>query len=361
INNMDLGNYQEALTLYEKAISLEPKNLNYIHGKAIALKYLGNWEESKQLLEKIVKESEILTQTKVALGMMYLTEKNFEKGMPLYIKRSLDTKFSQIFKDRIYNKSIDLSDKTVLLFSDCGLGDTIMCARYLPEIVKKSKSVVLQTDKELVDILQYNFPMVKVISKSEKYNNYDTVMPIMDIMYALNSDFNSIPLSQGYIKPVKFKQKKYSELFDTKNKKVGICFRGNNKIFKNRLIPFENVRVLFNIPGITYYSFQMKKDRHNFSNLVNLKDYINDYSDTCSLLSNIDIMLTIDSSIAHMAGAMGKTVFLLLPKTAEWRWFNDEETTPWYDSIKIFKQTESGNWNEVIKRVCKELLIYESK
>ena len=89
--------------------------------------------------------------------------------------------------------------------------------------------------------------------------------------------------------------------------------------------------------------------------MIDLSNYINDYLDTASLLKNIDILVTIDTSIAHLAGALGIKTFLLLPYDSEWRWFTDEEKTPWYDSIKIFKQKNTNDWKEVIQRVKDEI------
>ena len=90
-------------------------------------------------------------------------------------------------------------------------------------------------------------------------------------------------------------------------------------------------------------------------NFYNLKDYINDFSDTAALLMNMDLIITIDSSVAHLAGALGIKTYILLPKTAEWRWFYDEEKTIWYNSVRIFRQKESNNWDEVIERVYNEI------
>ena len=135
----------------------------------------------------------------------------------------------------------------------------------------------------------------------------------------------------------------------SKTKKIGLFWQGNKRVFKNRSIPFDEIKKLLSEP-YKFYSFQIdNSEKHD--NLINLSDYINDYSDTASLLKQIDLLITIDSSIAHMAGALGVKTFLLLPYTPEWRWYNDDKKTRWYDSITIFKQTKIGNWASVIERV----------
>ena len=343
INYMDLGEYEKAHYFYEKALEID-KNSNYLHGKAMALKYLGYFNEAKSILESI---NEKTIQTETTLGMMYLQEKEFYKGMPLYIKRSEDTKFKKLFSKNIWSNQVELKDKVVLVYSDCGLGDTIMFSRYIPSLKKIAKKIIIQTDKELVSILNNSFKDIEVFSKSEKTIQYDIVIPIMNLPYALNLDFDNIPLSNSYLE---------ANSIDLKSNKlkVGIFYQGNKRVFKNRSIDFAKINKLSDLNNIQLFSFQLENNESETNNIINLKNNIKDYSDTASLLKALDVLVTIDSSIAHMAGALGVKTYLLLPHTAEWRWFNDNETTPWYKSITIFKQKSPNDWDEVIERVkCK--------
>ena len=343
INYMDLGEYEKAHYFYDKALEID-KNSNYLHGKAMALKYLGHFNEAKSILESI---DEKTIQTETTLGMMYLQEKDFYKGMPLYIKRSEDTKFKKLFSKNIWSNQVELKGKVVLVYSDCGLGDTIMFSRYIPSLKKIAKKIIIQTDKELVSILNNSFKDIEVFSKSEKTIQYDIVIPIMNLPYALNLDFDNIPLSNSYLEA-------NSIALKSNKLKVGIFYQGNKRVFKNRSIDFAKINKLSDLNNIQLFSFQLENNENETNNIINLKNNIKDYSDTASLLKALDVLVTIDSSIAHMAGALGVKTYLLLPHTAEWRWFNDNETTPWYKSITIFKQKSPNDWDEVIERVkCK--------
>ena len=148
------------------------------------------------------------------------------------------------------------------------------------------------------------------------------------------------------------------DIFNNNNKKIGLFWQGNKKIFKNRSISFDILSHILKLKNITWYSFQYENGVENIEGLYNLNNYIKNYDDTAALLYNIDLLITIDSSIAHMAGALGIKTLLLLPYTAEWRWFNDTKTTPWYNSIEIFRQTKINDWNSVINKVKEELLSY---
>lgn len=355
VNYMDTSLYSLALENYNKAILYSnQEDLNYLHGKSTALKYLGNFEESKKILEYVVQKNPDLVQSAVSLGMLYLKEKDFYKGMRLYSKRSLDTNFANLFQNKIWSENTDLIGKKVLVYSDCGLGDTIMFSRYLSILSQSAQKVILQTDKELISVLSASFPYVEIIPKSCKYDDYDIVIPIMNLPLALDLDFNKIPFSDGYIKADK---DKYSQLqlFKTDKLKIGICTQGNKRIFKNRSIPDNIAQDLFNMDNCIFYSFKNEFD--NISSVISLQNYIKDYSDTASLLLNMDLLITIDSSIVHMSGALGVKTFLLLPHTPEWRWFDDNKNTIWYNSVRIFKQKKIADWQTVISEVKNELSV----
>lgn len=350
INNMDIGNYEKALEYSNLALSISPKNCDYLHGKAVALKYLGKRDEAKAILETLLNKKGVSTQTIITLGMMYLEEKQFEKGMKLYRKRSEESKFSKIFKDKIWQPTNDVIGKTILLYSDCGLGDTIMYSRYLPFLKKLAKKVIVQTDKELIEVLKNNFTDCEFISKSEERPEYDYVMPFMDIQLALNMDFSNVPSKDKYIVI-----EENNKIFNHEKKNIGLFWQGNKKVFKNRSIKFDYLKKLLTLENADFYSFQIERNIDISVNVIDLSSKITSYMDTAILLKKLDVLVTIDSSIAHMAGAMGVKTCLLLPHIAEWRWFNDNDSCGWYNSVKIFKQKENGNWTEVIERVLKEL------
>lgn len=356
MNYMDMGEYEKALENIEKALSYDGNNPDYLHGKAVALKYLGKFDEALSILEELSKRSDCSTETKITLGMMYLQKKEFEKGMPLYILRSKNNNFSEIFKEKIWEKGMSLENKSVLVYSDCGLGDTIMFIRYAKMLSNIAKSIQVQTDKEILQLLRNSIENIKFISKTKKADEYDIVIPLMDLPYAIGCGFDSIPNKEGYLKSDEDLEKdiKELEILQTNKKKVGIFYRGNRNVFKNRAIDFNELIPILNDSHCQFYSFQIEKKLETHPNLINLYDYIGDYSDTAALLKEMDLLITIDSSIAHAAGALGIKTWLLLPKTAEWRWFDDENQCSWYDSVKIFKQSKNGDWAEPISRIMNE-------
>lgn len=218
----------------------------------------------------------------------------------------------------------------------------------------------MQTDSALIDLMQLNFKNVDVISKIQTPSDeFDIVVPVMDLPYALKMDFSVIPFSEAYICPDTVIKNKFSQLSEFKNDKykIGIFWQGNKRILKNRSIDISMIVDL--VKGkdkIQFYSLQIENDLPGVKELIPLSPYIKNFNDTAALLSNLDLVITVDSSIVHLSGALGVNTYLLLPNTPEWRWFNDDKTTPWYNSVKIFKQKKIGDWKAVLKRVNTRLM-----
>ena len=178
-----------------------------------------------------------------------------------------------------------------------------------------------------------------------------------DLQYALNIDFGSVIKTNNYLDIDSSLIDKFSKLdiFNTPKKKIGLFWQGNKKIFKNRSLPIDYVYKIVQNNNYKFYSFQIDNIVSDNDNIINLNEYINDYADTAALLKNMDLLVTIDSSIVHMAGAIGIKTFLLLPYTAEWRWFFDSDTSFWYDSVKIFRQSSPNNWDNVVDNLILKL------
>ena len=146
----------------------------------------------------------------------------------------------------------------------------------------------------------------------------------------------------------------YKKYFSADRKKIGLFWQGNPKVFANRSIKLKELEPLLGLENTEFYSFE-KEDEQNqikdYPKIVDLGKTFKNFEDTAAALMNIDILVTIDSAIAHLAGALGVRTFLLLPYSSEWRWFEDTKDTPWYGSVRIFKQQRPYSWESVVKEI----------
>ena len=255
----------------------------------------------------------------------------------------------------------DFTNKKILMYSPNGIGDLLMGVRYLNIMLEKTSNISMVVPKSVIELLKFNYPNLKITDIKEDFSTdeYDYTATFLGLLYNLDVDLSNIPFSKGYLNIPEEKIREKSELDFIKNtdkKKIGIFWQGNAGILQNRSIKLEKLLPIFN-DNRQIYSFQISKtDDESYELLktlpvADLQTNIKNYADTAAFLKNMDVLITIDSSIAHLAGALGIKTYLLLPYYTEWRWFYDTQTTPWYDSVRLFKQTKPNDWDEVITRV----------
>lgn len=303
------------------------------------------------------------TYHKMDIGSKYnISEQEFYKiGEDVYNK-------NKKFYDELSSKKLkdnDYISKKLLIYSGQGAGDVIMNLRYLNYFSNYAENITLSVPTPLYEIVKYNFPMFKDIRRDmvKSVDEFDYVTTYLALIYNLNLDLKNIPFSSGFlnIKDEQIKEKSKLSIFNNKKKKVGIFWQGNPTLLFNRSAKLSDFSPLIQDNNIQLYSFQLEdideasKEFLKTSNIIDLAPYIKNYVDTAALLFNVDVLITIDTSIAHLAGALGIKTYLMLPFDAEWRWFHDTKTTPWYDSVRIFKQKIPGDWNSVVLEIKNEL------
>ncbi len=396
----ELYDYEQSIYYYKKAEELNPENNQIKECLAKAYYSNRNLDLADNILSIINKDSKTYTfihlklkdlkkvingfykwctnirpndyGKKKAISFFYKFKinKQYEINAETFVnigeKSKLDNRSAIIaFSEKNIKLTDNINNKKILIYCMHGIGDFIMFARYLKIINSKASKLLLYIPNSLERIVKYNFPDIEIYIKGEdiKSDMYDYAMPEMLSLCFSDTDLYNIPFSSGYLTVSNklIREKAKLRELKTDRKKVGLFWQGNPTVLINRSMKLSEFIPLFNINEIQLYSFQISKidtESEALKNelpLIDLAPHIKDYADTAALLKNIDLLITIDSSIAHLAGAMGISTYLLLPYDFEWRWFTDEEKTPWYDSVKLFKQKKPNDWKEVIKRVKNEI------
>lgn len=337
-------------------INLRRKNFKEVED------YYYNWHTDVHTVEDAAEKARKYFY-KLKVGEIYgISEEAFTKfrsELPANVLNKI-----AYYRRKLWHKE-DPTNKNILIYSSHGAGDLIMFLRYLDILSKKAKHIILTAPNSLIDIIKYNYKNIDVLKRDDNIdeNSYDYSTPEMGLIYNLNMDFFNIPHADKYISVPKklINAKSKLKIFDNDKRKIGIFWQGNPTALRNRSVKLKYFEPLLKVKNCLFYSFQLSKVDFESNDLkkdlpiIDLSSYIKNYSDTAALLKNIDLLITIDSSIAHLAGAMGIKTYLMLPYDAEWRWFYDEDKTPWYNSIKIFKQQKSNDWVSVIKRIKLEL------
>ena len=227
--------------------------------------------------------------------------------------------------------------------------------------------IICSMPSPLIKLFKYNYPQIEFVSTRENLI-FDYNFPIMDSTYILGTTYETIPNSNKYLEVNKDDSKAFAKehKLNSNITKIGIIYKGSkeHKNDINRSIELELLLQYLNRlnKNIQIYSLQYEieeKDNKLLeqNNIINLGSYVKDFYDTALIVDNMDIVLSVDTSVVHLCGAMGKKVFVLLPFAPDWRWGLDDDKTNWYDSVTLFRQETMGNWDDVLEKVANSIEI----
>lgn len=328
----------EAEAAYEQAISLAPDDAQAHLNRAVLWLYQGKWQKGFQEYEWRLQRP----QRKKELAWC--------TAMPRW-------------------QGEFFSGKRLLVHHEQGFGDALQFCRYLRQVKERGGWVALSTRKELVSLLERVAGLDEVVVQSDEldYRDYDLYVPLLSLPLIFGTTVRSIPASVPYLSACEERKNYWRERIDQESAagelRVGLLWAGSrygwNDYQRSSLL--EEWLALQEVPGVSYFSLQMGVAAEqaaacsNEWQIVDLGKDIQDFADTAALVENLDLVITVDTALAHVAGGLGKEVWILLPVLADWRWLESGETTAWYPQIRLFRQETSGEWTGVIQRAAEEL------
>jgi len=368
----DRGDYSES----EQYLKLLEKDENHkiVSYNNIGIHKLkqGNIQEALSYAEMAIKENANVAITHYNYSHALLLNGNFSEGWNEYEWR----KYREEFEKRDFSKN-ELADqeiigKKILVWSEQGFGDSLQFARYLVKLQEKGAYVIFECDPALASIFSSCKGINKLVLKegvNEPSVEYDYQIALLSLPRYFNTDLHNIPAEIPYLSVSDDKIKEWEKTIKGNNNlKVGLVWAGNpnHANDKNRSCKLLDFDKLFDIPYVEFYSLQKGKPLEQittFQNKIhNTSVQLNTFEDTAAAISNLDFVISVDTSVAHLAGALGKEVWLMLPFIPDWRWLMDREDSPWYPSMKLFRQDEKSTWQDVVERMKKELIqIVETK
>ena len=391
-----IKDYLQSIFYFSKAIKLNPANIYTFFDLCKAYEYQNSPDDALKVLSIIESGFELTSETKLKLATQYahlgksaeaeryfqavLTEdpsnesarwhlsylqlrhKDFHQGL-----KNFEARLSNEYKNsKAYNWNVQqLSGKHILLIAEQGLGDTIQFARYIPLLKQLGAKVTLKCQDSLVSLMQSSFDIDLIAESSFPSDfDYDYSCPLMSLPYKLNLSEEKIYANTPYLKVSPEKQFETKVILQETNRlNIGLTWKGNplSSFEPQRSISLENLRPLWNRDHTNYYILQKTLSEQDHALLdselksVCLMEKLHTFLDTAAIIEQLDLVITIDSAVAHLAGALGKKTFLILPAYADWRWFDDTTKTPWYPNTTIFKAKQGKSIDVVINQVCKEL------
>jgi hypothetical protein len=293
---------------------------------------------------------------------LLLLRGEYLEGWSLYEWRSkgddAPAKFPS-FSQPSWRGEFDISGKRLLIHAEQGFGDLIQFSRYAPMVLSKGAEVILEVPKPLVTVMQTLHPEVSIAVQGEPLPEFDFHCPVMSLPYAFKTTVETVPSSDCYVSADPAKVALWQEkLGATSATRVGLVWSGSatHKNDHNRSIALTDLLPLLDTP-CEWHSLQKEYREGDLAVLEGVpqlhqhQDDLIDFSDTAALIECLDLVITVDTSVAHLAGALGKPVWILVPALHDFRWLLDRTDTPWYPSAQLFRQSEAGEWEPTILRV----------
>jgi hypothetical protein len=261
--------------------------------------------------------------------------------------------------------------KTLLVHTEQGAGDAIQFARYLPLAAQRCKKIILVCRGDLIPLFSTLSGIAQIREAGTiTVAEFDTYLPLLSLPRVFGTTLETIPAAAPYLDIHTIRRRKAdisslspSSPSSNSPPKVGIVWAGSPtyKNDRHRSCPLREWETVLRMPGIEFYSLQKGPQREELAQLpadVRLRDLdadLHDYGDTAVAVDALDLVISVDTSVAHLAGALGKSVWTLLPYVPDWRWGLEGDATPWYSTMRLWRQTRSGDWAEVMDRVAQAL------
>jgi len=356
-----LYEYKKAAKYHEKSIELEPTGYNAYSNVGTSYKNQGFTKKAIESYKKAIELKPDFENAHFDLSTVYLSIGDFINGLEEYEWRfkkdemkSHIIKHKHIFSKPMMKKGENIENKTLLVHSEQGFGDSIMYARFLPNLKKLGCKIVVECRDELKTLFEKMDCIDMIVGRDEQKTPYfDLHIPIMSLAYILDvKSFEDFPTKPYF---------KIEENHDLKLKndkiKVGLCWSASatGESYDGKVFDLVNFELLIKNPKIQVYSLQVGhgseqiKENGYENDIVDLTSKLTDFSKTASLMKELDLVISSDTSVAHLTGAIGVKTYTLLQKYPDWRWLNKGETSYLYPSMKLFRQKQNRVWKPVFQ------------
>jgi tetratricopeptide (TPR) repeat protein len=350
----EMGRLEEAAEAIGKALELQPQLPGAHLNLAIVRTDQERFSEAIESYGRAIAVRPDFREAHWSLGMLHLLLGDMERGWPEYQWRPT---FAPRFAKPIW-KGEDLRGKTILLHAEQGFGDTIQFVRYVPLLIERGARVLLACQPELTRLLS---GIVPVVGMGDTLPAYDFHCAILNLPMALGTRPENIPASIPYLRAPEELSKSWLGRVRNKGAKlrVGLAWAGSSEHRDDarRTVALERMAPILKTPDVEFFSLQTGSAGRQAAQwgITDLTADLRDFCDTAALIEHLDLVITVDTAVAHLAGAMGKRVWVLLARIPDWRWMLERTDSPWYPTMRLMRQRQRGDWEGPIAAAAEEL------
>ena len=351
------GRLPEAIACFDAALDLRP-DLHEAHSnRGIVLGRQGRLDEAETCFRQAIALSPDYADAHHHLAMALLTRGDFAAGWAEYEWRWQTPQMrhaAPIFTQPQW-RGEPLAGRTLLIHAEQGYGDTIQFCRYAALAAERGGCVILQVQPPLMRLLR-TLPNVEVIAQGEAPPPFDMHCPMLSLPLAFGTTRASVPAAIPYLHADPARSVAFAQRVPGVSRKIGVAWAGSSAHLADhrRSIPPDRLRPLLALEGFHFVSLQKDATRTGLP-LTDLTVELTDFADTAALVANLDLVIAVDTAVAHLAAALGKPVWLLDRFDSCWRWLVGRSDTPWYPTMRLYRQPVPGDWDTVLAAVIHDL------
>jgi len=364
-----LKRYDEALASYDRTIAVRPDHADAHNNRGQVLRELARYDEAIASYDRALDLRPRHVMAHCNAAALRLLTGDFERGWAHYDWRWLKKSVipaKRNFSQPAWNGGEPIAGKTILIHSEQGLGDTIQFCRYVPLVAARGARVIFEVQTPLQALMASLDGAAQVVPKGSPLPVLDLHCPLVSLPLAFGTRLETIPSTTGYLSAQAQHVTAWQSRLEGKRRpRIGLTWSGNRGHERDweRSIGLRTLVPLLDAFGddVTFFSLQkdvradddaLLKER---ADIFDFGNALADFSDTAALISQLDLVISVDTSVAHLAGALGKPVWILLTYFPDWRWLLGRDDSPWYPTARLFRQGESRTWDGVIARVRQAL------
>jgi tetratricopeptide (TPR) repeat protein len=360
---LDLNRPAEALADYESAMAHKPLAFALVN-RGSALRYLDRVDEALDSFDRAIAIDPQLAEAHWNKALLCLSLGDFERGWPGYEWRWRGaTDLTPRDFTQPQWRGEDLTGKTILLHAEQGFGDSIQFVRYVPMVAKRGGKIVLELPDSLMPLIGTFDGVIGMYRRGDALPAFDVHCPLLSLPLAFGTTIETIPAVVPYLHPPAERIESWRTRFASLGRpRIGLVWSGKptHKNDHNRSIALSQLVPLLSLPGAQFVSLQREYRDTDLPVLdrvpvVRIEDGLADFAETAAAIAELDLVIAVDTAVAHLAGAMGKPLWLLLSHIQDWRWLCQRTDSPWYPSARLFRQPQIDEWDGVIARVAHEL------
>jgi len=362
----EFDRYSEALADYDRAVALKPTHVESLNSRGVVLQDMRLYGDALASFESALTVAPDFAEAQWNKSLLKILRGEFEEGWRLYESRwetvALRTR-KRHFPQPLWLGQEDIAQKTILLHAEQGMGDTIHFCRYARMVKARGATVVIEAPEALRDLVSTLDESIQVVASGQPLPNFDYHCPFMSLPLAFNTTLATIPAEAPYLAANEAKRARWqARLGPRMHPRVGLVWSGGraHKNDRNRSIPLETMLPLLSLP-VEFHCLQKEvreADRAILESQARIAIHdgdLHDFTDTAALISGMDLVISVDTAIAHLAGAMGKELWVLVPHAPDFRWMTERTDSPWYPTARLFRQNDPGNWPPVVRDIVAAL------